>query len=145
MKVRRYSVEEQIAIIGAAIKSMTHAGLSCGELFAAKDLMEKLTSDHNGNLKTCSRCGKIQPATSEFFDFFDKAPDSLAYRCKECRKKYMNRYKRQTRKRNSYPSGDLEEIQRHRELAGRPPEYFPKQHKPDKATLQMVALESLAP
>lgn len=145
MKTEKYTTDKVIAILKATIKGMMDTEQSCGELFGVIDLLEKLPSEKRIDLKSCSKCGKLWPATSKHFAHYDKAADGFKYECRICARKYMNRYKRQTRKRNAFPSGDLEEIQRHRDLAGRPREYFSQKQEPSKATMQAYALESLAP
>lgn len=139
-------MDKLIILLKGTIKGMTDVGQSCGELFAAIDLLEKIPAEDRVTLKSCSKCGRVLPATFKHFAHYDKAVDGFKYECRTCARKYMNRYKRQTRKRNAYPTEDLEEIQRHRKLAGLPQEYFPKKREtPSKEELQTFALESLAP
>jgi 5-methylcytosine-specific restriction endonuclease McrA len=38
--------------------------------------------------KTCTKCGKKLPATSEYFNSEKKSKDGLKYRCKDCYKEY---------------------------------------------------------
>ena len=145
-KVTRVNIRDCLPVLFESL--MEAGGLSDedrGTLFGALSIIKALPEDDRLPMKTCSRCMKMRPSTSKYFDYLEKASDGLAYRCKKCRCKYMSNYGRQTRKRNRYPDGDLEEIQRHRDLAGVPREKFPTKHTPSKMEVQLYALESLAP
>lgn len=144
MKVTRKNMGEYlIAVLKLAGEVDAISDEDRGILFKAMEIIATFPSDIPLIAKTCSRCREMLPATSKHFDYLDKASDGFAYRCKKCRRKYMNNYGRMARKRDRYPAGDQAAIEEFARAQGGVVEKFPK--KLSKTTAMMYAMESLAP
>lgn len=48
--------------------------------------------------KRCYKCGKFLPATEEYFDEEERMADALTNKCIPCRRSYISKWKRDTRR-----------------------------------------------